>query len=144
MEPKTVEDVLALLQEWPRDAKLFQLLGQMYFKRRDLREAWQAYWQSLQLAPDDPWTYLFFGNLLSITDDTKTAMDCFKHAAKLMPHQAVVYWCQGDLYRKLQNFDRAEQVYEKAVEVAPNDEQAQRKLAEWRDFIAGTAGPREE
>lgn len=87
MEPETVEDILALLREQPNDVDLYQRLGGLYFKQRDLHKAWRAYMQALRLNPDDPFTCLFFGNLLSICDDKRWAWELFEHAAEVAPGQ---------------------------------------------------------
>jgi cytochrome c-type biogenesis protein CcmH/NrfG len=140
LEASTVEDVLALLKDRPDDAELYQRLGGLYLKQRDVMEAWQAYMQSLRLNPDDPFTCLYFGNLLSLCDDKKWAWELYEHAAEVAPDLAVVHWCQGDLARKMNDFDRAERAYCEAVEADPDDEQARAKLVEWRTFIAGVRG----
>jgi Tfp pilus assembly protein PilF len=60
----------------------------------------------------------------------------FDHAIALDPELAVAHWCSANLYRKQGEYELAEQAYERAVEVDPEDEQAREKLAEWRLFIA--------
>jgi tetratricopeptide (TPR) repeat protein len=86
--------------------------------------------------PDDPWTCLKFGSLLTICDDKHYARELFDHAIALDPELAVAHWCSANLYRKQGEYELAEQAYERAVEVDPEDEQAREKLAEWRLFIA--------
>ncbi len=140
MEPTTVEEVLALLKERPDDAELYQQLGDLYFKQRELMEAWQAYMQSLRLNPDDPWTCLKFATLLTICDDKKYARELLDYAIKLDPELAVAHWCSANLYRKQGEYELAGQAYERAVEVNPDDDQARKKLAEWRSFIADVRG----
>ena len=136
-EPTTMEEVLALLQERPDDAELYQQLGDMHFKRGDLMEAWQAFMQSLRLNPEDPWTCLKFGTLLTLCEEKKYARELFDHAIELDSELAVAHWCSGNLYREQGEYEFAERAYERAVEVDPDDEQAREKLAEWRSFIAG-------
>lgn len=139
MEPTTVEEALALLKQRPNDAELYQYLGALYFQQRQVIEAWEAYMQSLRLNPDDPWTCLKFANLLSICDDKKYARELLDHAIRLAPELAVVHWCSGDLYRAQRKFKLAERAYERAARVDPDDEQAQKKLEEWRSYIASIA-----
>jgi len=140
VEPTTVEDVLALLRERPDDAELYQQLGELHFKRRELMEAWQAFMQSLRLNPDDPWTCLKFGTLLTICDDKQYARALFDHAVESDPELAAAHWCSADLYREQGEYELAERAYERAVEVGPDNEQAREKLAEWRAFLAGVRG----
>jgi cytochrome c-type biogenesis protein CcmH/NrfG len=128
---------LALLKERPRDVELYQLLGGMYLKRRDLNAAWQAYMQALRLDPDDPFTCLYFANLLTLCDDKTYAREWYERAAWLAPDLAVVHWCRAECFRSQGEYASADQGYERAVAVDPEDEQARAKLAEWRAFMAG-------
>jgi cytochrome c-type biogenesis protein CcmH/NrfG len=143
-EPATIEQALALLKERPNDAELYQQLGGLYFQRGDLNEAWQAFTTSFHLNPDDPWTALRFGTLLTICDDKKFARTLFDHALNLAPNLSTAWWVSANLHRKVGDHDWAEQEYKRAVEVDPNDEQAKQKLAEWREFIAAVRAEEEQ
>ena len=68
--------------------------------------------------------------------DKKYARELFDHAIEVAPKLAVAYWCSGNLYRTQGEYELAGRAYEQAVEIAPEDEQARKKLAEWRSFIA--------
>jgi protein O-GlcNAc transferase len=140
MEPKPVEDVLALLEKRPHDAELHQLLGNLYFERGELKKAWQPYMTSLKLNPDDPFTCLFFANLLTLCNDKSFAMKLYKRAAKLSPDLAVAHWCRARLLRDLGKYKEAEKAYKRAVAAEPENHQAKEKLAEWQTFIAGVHG----
>ena len=135
-EPETVEEALELIVKNPEDPYLHQTLGGLYFRRGDLMEAWHAYMDALKLDPDDPFTCLYFGNLLTICDDKGYAMELDRHAAKNAPDLPVVHWCMANLYRDLQQFDDADKAYRLAVAVDPGDKQAQEKLEEWEAFLA--------
>ncbi len=139
LKPKTEEEILALLQERPDDAELYQQLGMLYQEQREIMKAWRAYMQSLRLNPHDPFTCLYFGNLLTICDDKKYALLLFKYAIQLAPDLAVAHWCLADLYCKLGDYGLAERSYERAVEVAPDHEQARSKLTAWRTFVEENA-----
>jgi hypothetical protein len=41
-DPTTIEEVVALLRERPDDVELYQQLGELHFKRRELMEAWES------------------------------------------------------------------------------------------------------
>jgi cytochrome c-type biogenesis protein CcmH/NrfG len=142
MEPETIEDMLALVKERPDDVDLYQRLGRLYFQQRDLQKAWEAYMQALKLEPDNPFTCLYFANLLTLWDDKKYAAELYERAVAVAPDLAVVHWCLAEFYRAQGQFDRAEQAYGQAVAVDPDDEVARKKLAEWRDFIANARNRR--
>jgi tetratricopeptide (TPR) repeat protein len=93
--------------------------------------------QALKINPEDVFTCLYFGTLLTFCDDKKFAMELFEHAVFQSPDLSVVHWCKAKLHKSLGEFDLAEYEYERAVEVEPDDEQAQEKLADWRVFISG-------
>ena len=65
-------------------------------------------------------------------------------AAELLPDEAVAYWCQGDIYKAQGQYRLAQEAYERAVRVAPENEQAHDKLAAWHDFRRGNKGQTEE
>jgi tetratricopeptide (TPR) repeat protein len=109
MEPGTIEDILARLDQRPEDAELQQELGDLYFQQGDLMKAWKAYMQSLRLNPYDLFTCLKFGALLMICEDKKYSQDSFERAIALEPELAVAHWSLGNLYRKKGDYGLAEQ-----------------------------------
>ena len=132
MDPQTIEEVLALLKERPRDVELHQLLGAMHFKRRDLNAAWQAYMQALRIDPGNPFTCLYFANLLRLCDDKSYARELYERAVCIAPDLAVVHWCSAEFHRSQGEHAVAAKAYERAVAVDPDDEQAReaaRRLA---------------
>lgn len=131
MEPTTIEEALALLAERPHDSELHQALGLLYLKRGRLAEARAAYERSLQLAPDDPWTHLYLGNWCYYADRFREALRWFRRAEELLPGEAIVYVCQGDIHRELGRDELAEAAYRAAVRVDPRSDYARRRLAEW-------------
>jgi tetratricopeptide (TPR) repeat protein len=134
---KTVEEVLALIEEQPTDAELFQLLGRLYVKEHRFQEARAAYERALALDPNDPFTHLYLGNWFWIAGRRGEALERFEHAATLLPDEAVVYWTQEDIYKALGRYDLAESAFKKAVRVDPHDVTARRKLSEWYEFRYG-------
>ncbi len=138
MESETIENVLARIADRPADAELFQRLGQAYLKTGRLDEARLAYERSLELEPGDPFTHLYLGNWFYGRRMYPEALARFQHAATLMPHEAVVFWCQGDAYRDQGRFDLAQVAYDAAVRADPDDLQAQQKLAQWHQYRKGT------
>ena len=134
---KTVEEVLALIEERPTDVELFQLLGRLYIEEHRFEEARAAYERALTLDPNDPFTHLYIGNWCWIAGQRDKALERFKHAATLLPNEGVVYWTQGDIYKRLGRYELAESAFKKAVRVAPDDVTARRKLSEWYEFRYG-------
>jgi tetratricopeptide (TPR) repeat protein len=135
----TPDEILALVKERPNDPKLYWDLGGAYLHKRQLLEAIDACEQALNLAPDNAFSFLFLGCLLEAVDAPRARM-CYERAAELLPQASIVHWADGDLSRQGGHFARAEEAYNKAVEVNPSDEQARLKLAEWNEFIGGLRG----
>ncbi len=134
---KTVEEVLALIEERPTDAELFQLLGRLYIEEYRFEDARAAYERALALDPNDPFTHLYIGNWCWLAGQRGKALEHFKHAATLLPNQGVVYWTQGDIYKALGRYELAESAFKKAVQVDPDDVTSRRKLSEWYEFRYG-------
>lgn len=141
LEPQTVEEALSLLEVRPDDADLYQLLGSLYFRNRELVAANKAYRQACRLDPEDPFKCLFLGNLLAINEDKREAIAWFERAEELAPRLWTVYWCKGNLFRKQGKYNRADQAYRRAVELEPENECAQKTLAEWIEFAARQQRP---
>jgi tetratricopeptide (TPR) repeat protein len=129
MEPETIEDVLALIRERPADAELFQQLGRLYTKAGRVEDARQAYERSLELDPNDPFTHLYLGNWFYARQMYPEALARFQQAAEIAPREAVAYSCQGDVYRAQGRHELAQEAYEKAVRLAPDNERSREKLA---------------
>ncbi len=144
MESESIDDVLALLEERPTDSAPFQKLGQLYMKAGRLEEAQQVYERLLDLDPKDPFTHLFLANCFSARKMYPEALARSQCAAELLPDEAVAYWCQGDIYKAQGQYRLAQEAYERAVRVAPENEQAHDKLAAWHDFRRGNKGQTEE
>jgi tetratricopeptide (TPR) repeat protein len=139
MEPETIEDVLALIENQPGDAELYQRLGQLYSEADRPEEARGAFERSIELDPNDAFTHLFLGNWCYKRRMYQEALTRFQHAAELMPDKPVAYWCQGDAYRAQGRYHLAQRAYEAAVRVSPDHQTARERLAEWRECRKGTS-----
>lgn len=129
MEPESIEEVLALIENQPEDAELFQLLGQLHFKAGHTAEAKAAYERSLELDPEDAFTHLWLGNWFCRQDDDSAALTCFQRAAEFLPDHSIVYWCQGDAYRELHQFHNAQEAYQRAAQFSLDDPETPTKYA---------------
>ncbi len=137
MEPKTIDDVLALIAKRPADAELYQQLGLLYAKADSREEARAAFERSLELDPKDAFTHLYLGNWFYASRNYSEALVRFQNAAELMPDQAVAFWCVGDAYRAQGIYHMAQQSYETAVRIAPDDKKARENLAGWHECRRG-------
>jgi tetratricopeptide (TPR) repeat protein len=138
MAVETIESVLALIEQNPGSAALYQRLGQLYSRAGQKEEARTAYERALALDPADAFTHLYLGNWFYGARRYEEALERFQRAAELLPTEAVSYWCQGDAYDAQGRDDLAERAYETAVRVDPDDRQARKKLAAWRACFRGT------
>lgn len=138
MESETVEHVLALIEQRPVDAELYQRLGQLYTKMGRREEAREAFVRSLELDPKDAFSYLYLGNWFYGSGMYPEALARYQHAAELLPDEAIAYSCQGDVYRAQGRYDLAHRAYAAAVHVAPDDLQAREKFVAWNVCRTGT------
>ena len=134
---ETVEQVLALIEDQPADAELYQRLGKLHLEAGRAEEARVAFVRSLELDPKDAFTHLYLGNCSYRIKMYPEALLRYQLAAELMPDQAIAYSCQADVYRAQGRFDLAQQALKTAADVAPNNELAQEKLATWSEDKKG-------
>ena len=66
-------------------------------------EAWKAFMQSLRLNPDDPWTCLKFGTLLTLCDDRKYARELFATVSRVKGEE-LTEQDEADADRYIRNF----------------------------------------
>jgi len=120
--------------EEPLDWELHQELGRAYMKADKLVEAEDALNTARALNGKDPWTHMYFGNLCNRRGEHVAAIGHFKVAMQLMPDSATPLWCMAEMYECLDEYEKADNYYRKAVEIDPSDEHARSKWAQWQEW----------
>ena len=83
--------------------------------------------------PDNPWTYLYIGNLYYAKNNFPEAIEWFTEASKRIPDNGCPFWCLAEAYEKSGQWLLADKFFNKAVDVDPESEEAIIKLENWLD-----------
>ena len=128
------EKILELIEKEPNNAQHYQDLGKFYVREKDFELAEKYFHKSLELDSEDAWTYMYLGNLCHHKNMIEESLKYYEFAAKLMPDVAAPFWCIAEMHEKLKQYNLADSYFEKAVKIDPNNEDAVRKLKEWKDW----------
>jgi tetratricopeptide (TPR) repeat protein len=112
-------------------ASAAQQIGRCFLKLREFHSATEWLNRALELAPNDPWTHLYLGNLAHHKDQYDRALVYFLRASQLMPDDPTPFWCIGDIYDAMGKPKEAGEYYRKAHSVDPENAEANIRLDEW-------------
>jgi Flp pilus assembly protein TadD len=97
-------------------------LGNEYFELGDNARALPEFQKVVEIAPDSPMGYEGVGSVYLRQGKWGEAIPQYQKALALAP-DSPTYSNLGTAYFWLKNYDQATKMYEKAVEMTPNDEQ---------------------
>lgn len=97
-------------------------LGNAYFAQGDNAKALPEFQKLIEIAGDSPMGYEGVGSVYLRQGQWSEAIPQFQKALALAP-DSPTYSNLGTAYFFLKNYDQATKMYEKAVEMTPNDEQ---------------------
>ena len=138
LDSLSVEELLDLDEGKKPNVDVLVAIGKKYVRQRKFPVAKQYYERALEVDSQNPWTHLYLGNLYYVWGKNTQAKGYFEAARDLAPDLACPYWCLGDVYADMLNETSASEMYEKAVHVDPEDEEAQHKLRQWNSRFRGT------
>jgi eukaryotic-like serine/threonine-protein kinase len=104
-------------------------LGKVYMDLGDTAKALPEFQKVTEIAPDNPTGYMDIGTLYLREGKWSESIPQFQKALAIAPDSAT-YSNLGTAYFFLKNYDQATKMYEKAVEMAPNDEELLGNLAD--------------
>jgi tetratricopeptide (TPR) repeat protein/TolB-like protein/predicted Ser/Thr protein kinase len=96
-------------------------LGKAYFDLGDSAKALPEFQKVAEIAPDNPTGYMDIGSLFFREGKWSESIPQFQKALAIAP-DADTYSNLGTAYFFLRDYDQATKMYEKAVEMRPNDE----------------------
>ena len=117
----------------PTSAILHQGLGRTYSELQFFEEARSCFVKSLELDPSDLWTNLYFGNSYFREGDYPRSLEHFDTARSLDSKVAMPLVCLADTFHKLGEDEKADRLYNKAVETDPECNVARRNLNRWQE-----------
>jgi tetratricopeptide (TPR) repeat protein len=136
--PEQLAEIEEQLAFEPFNADLHQALGKALLDDGNVDAARTAFERAIVLDPGDPWSHLYLGNVLYGQSAYAEALEEFKQGNQLAPDLPMALICMADAYHGVGEIELADQNYNLAVEVDPDDPIAQRNLSRWREIMRGT------
>ena len=114
----------------PNNGDFYDLLGTTLFRNKhDLTAAESAFSKSAQLNPKNPDALIKLGQVQAAEGKVDEAISTYRQSAQDHPREISFYILLGDLYQSKQDWTGAQNSYQKALEVKPENPTASGKLA---------------
>jgi len=140
---RTLHRLYARVAQRPSSASLFQCIGKLELERGFTYPSVRfsahcaadvAFRCSLELAPNDVWTILYFASLHHARGWHEDAIALCGRAHELAPPLDLPLIHMGDAFASLRKYGDADRCYRQAVEIDPNSEVAKARLEKWLKF----------
>jgi tetratricopeptide (TPR) repeat protein len=114
----------------PNNGDFYDLLGTTLFRNKhDFTAAESAFSKSAQLNPKNPDALIKLGQVQAAEGKVDEAISTYRQSAQDHPREISFYILLGDLYQSKQDWTGAQNSYQKALEVKPENPTASGKLA---------------
>jgi tetratricopeptide (TPR) repeat protein len=90
-------------------------LGLVYFRRGLYRDAAEGFQRAIELDPESPAAYVYLGESFNYLARWEEALDALRTAVELKPSTRA-YYVMGIVYDRLQQPDRAAEMYRRSRE----------------------------
>jgi tetratricopeptide (TPR) repeat protein len=101
------------------DPAMYQLLGETYLATGDSAKGVEVVKEGIASLKENGTLVIFLVNYYLRKGESKEALDYLKLAKEQDPNNKTLYFVEGTLYDKLNNFDGAKAAYQKAMEMDP-------------------------
>src|SRR5581483_2324790 len=131
-EKKFDQAVSAVNGQIARSAKnsgFYDLLGVASSRNKDIKGAEAAFAKALELDANNFDALINLGQVESSAGQTDQAISLFEKSLKNHPRQLPLYFFLGQLYESKRDWKSAEQTYQRALVVKPDDPSAANNLA---------------
>ena len=81
--------------------------------------------------PDNPWSRMYLGSCYYELQNYETALEQFGIAERLAPDDSTPLGLQGDAFDARGEWEKAGELYQRALAMNPNDALAQKNMARW-------------
>jgi tetratricopeptide (TPR) repeat protein len=109
-----------LVAIYPRDERLYLMLGNFFFGQREWEKAITIYKQALQINPQFPSPYNQIGYSYRYLGNYAEAENAFKKYIKLIPNDPNPYDSYAELLLRMGEYEVSIEQYEKALQINPN------------------------
>ncbi len=114
----------------PNNSGFYNLLGTaLYNSKKDYDGAEAAFTKSAQLDKNNSDSLLKLGQAQVAKGSIDQAILTYQHALQDNPHEAMFYILMGELYERKQDWAKAKDAYQKALEIKPENPLASNNLA---------------
>ena len=125
---EALETVQQLFQNFPRSAKLYNILGAVHLSLKQFDLAIESYKQVLKIKPDYIEVYYNMGNVLKDKGDLEAALDNFEQVVRMNPKHALAHFNMGNIYFTLGNLTKSTENYQQAIKIRPDFAEAYNNL----------------
>ena len=131
---KNIDRAVALAEaqiaKVPNDGAFYDLLGSaLFYNKRDLPAAETVFKKSAALDRKNPDALVKLGQVQAAEGRPDQAIDTYRQALQIYPHEINFYLLLGDMYQLKQDWPNAGESYQKALVLTPESPLASGKLA---------------
>ena len=116
---KVIQQASSLIQDYPKEFILFNLLGVSLEKQGKLQEATVAYEKALKLNPNIPELQFNLGAMLYAQNRYADAIQHYQKSIQLNAKFVEAYFNLGITYQTQGNFEKAIDAYQQAITIQP-------------------------
>jgi len=109
-----------LVQMYPKDERLYLLLGNFYFGQREWEKAISIYKKALEINPQFSTPYNQIGYCYRYLGNYAEAENALKKYVKLIPNDPNPYDSYAELLLRMGEYEVSMEQYEKALQIDPN------------------------
>jgi tetratricopeptide (TPR) repeat protein len=110
------------------DAEAHREMGKILIDEGLLPDAEYHLRRAIELDPADPFARLFLGNLFMWRSEYAAALTEFEWAREAAPDLSAPLWCMADVHTAKEEWAKAEALYHRALDLAPDDAGANKHL----------------
>ncbi|NTU94943.1 MAG: tetratricopeptide repeat protein [Bacteroidales bacterium] len=112
---------MALARNYDAKGELYSRLAEAYKANKEIDKAKETLGTGFQKYPTNQSILVSLINLyLETNDDTNKVLELIKQAQANEPQNASLYYAEGNVWKKLNNMEKAIECYKKSVETDPN------------------------
>ena len=119
----------AQIAKSPGVGGFYDLLGTALFQKKELNNAESAFNKAIELDRNNSDALLKLGQVEAAQGSASQALATYQQSIKEHPREIGFYILAGELYESQKNWDQAKTMYQKALEIQPDNALASNNLA---------------
>ncbi|MGB8832322.1 MAG: tetratricopeptide repeat protein [Candidatus Sulfotelmatobacter sp.] len=113
----------------PNSGGLYDLLGTALFQKKDFAGADSAFRKAIELDANNSDALLKLGQVQVAQGSVDKALALYQQSIKDHPHDIAFYILAGEMFESQKNWEQAKTMYQKALEIQPDNPRASNNLA---------------